>query len=145
MKRFKFRLQKVLDFREAEKLEKRRELGFRNRDLQIAEEHYENLVDAHDGILAAQEEVLKMAELQALGAYQERLVRSIEEQEQKVQEAIQAVETAREFYLKSAIDAGALDLVLQRRKSEWTYEWKRFERKVGNEVAIQRHSRRKSG
>ena len=143
MKKFKFRLQKVLDYREADKRDKKRELGMRNKDLREAEEVYDSLIDAHDELADAHAAVLNMAELQALGAYQQRLVQCIEEQENKVREATMAVEQAREYYLRSAVDAGALNLVLERKKGEWTYEWKRSERKFANEVAIQRHNRRK--
>ena len=143
MKKFKFRLQKVLDYREADKRDKKRELGQRNKDLIEAEEVYDALIDAHDDLAEAQAAVMNMAELQALGAYQERIINSIEEQEKRVQEATKALDLAREYYLRSAVDAGALNLVLEKRKDEWTYEWKRYERKFANEVAIQRHVRRK--
>lgn len=142
MKKFKFRLQKVLDYRETVKAEKKRELGLKNRELLEAEQEKQTLLEAHDAQNVNGDDVMRMSELHLSGIYQARLQQAIEEQEVIVAEAVKAVEVARDFYTKAAVDTGALSVLKERRKDEYAYERKRYDGKVNNDLVMQRHNRK---
>ena len=145
MKKFRFRLQKVLEVRESDKKDKKRGLAFRAKELAEAEAHQQSLIDEHDLVKIADGMIGSMAEVALVGSYQEKLREELEEQEKIVQQAIEAVNKAREAYIDSAKEVGALESVKTVRQEEHNYDEHRKDRKGLNEVAIQRYHRRKIG
>lgn len=145
MKKFRFRLQKVLEIRESDKKDKKRGLAFRAKELAEAEAHKESLIEEHDLVKIADGMIASMAEVALVGSYQEKLRGELEEQEKIVQQAIEAVSKAREAYIDSAKEVGALESVKTVRQEEHNYDEYRKDRKGLNEVAIQRYHRKKMG
>lgn len=140
MKRFKFRLEKVLNFRTVEKKERERELAFRNMELHNREERLAEILDAQDKSNVPGGP-LTMAEFALHSRYQEALRRSLERQRDLVQEAIAEVEKAREAYLEKAVETKTLETLKDRRKDEHKEEARREERGTIDEIVIQRHGK----
>jgi flagellar FliJ protein len=142
MKKFRFRLERVLDYRTIVKKEKERELAVKNHELVEAEELLEQIVEEHNSCQVA-EGAQTMAEL-ALGAhYQERLQEMLIQQRVLVLEATDAVEQAREAYLEKALEAEVLDKFKGRKREEFKEERKRHERRELDNSVIVRHRRDK--
>ena len=96
MKRFKFRLQRVLEHRVSIKKEKERELAIKNGELHEAEVRKGEILDMQNRSHLPADESFTMAELMLHGEYRKRLNTLLEEQREKVLEAKEAVEEARQ-------------------------------------------------
>jgi len=142
MKRFKFRLQRVLDFKTTEKRETERELAQRNHELHSAEIRLEAIRKAQD--LARLEAETTAAELILHGSYQARLREALVEQRLMVLDAARAVEEARDAYTAKAIETETLENVKDRRQTEHKEELEREKRKVVDQIVVQRHRLRKN-
>lgn len=138
MKRFKFRLQRVLEYRNSVKKEKERELAVRNAELHAAEDRLKQIVEAHDSVPLVGDE-MSMAELMMRGDYLRYLQESLIMQRLLVHEAAEAVDAAREAYVEKAIEAESLESLKKKRFSEYKEERKRVEKKELDELTVQRH------
>ncbi len=139
-KKFKFRLQKVLEYRELLKRESERELGMKNSELQKAEQRVEDIIAAQEASPPPHsDDTMSMAELVLSGEYQLRLQEELLEQRLLVVEAIEAVEVARDQYIEKAMEAQILDKLKDRRLKEYLQNNRREDRKVMDELSIQRH------
>jgi flagellar FliJ protein len=137
MKKFRFRLQKVLEYRETKREEKARELAERNNHLSQAEQSLNNITAAHDA--ANPEEFTSIADIELVGRYRETLRDSLDHQRQLVEEAAEAVEVARDAYVEKAIDAEVLGTLRERRFLEFREERMRRERKQTDQLVVQRY------
>lgn len=138
MKKFKYRLERVLHYRETVKTEKRRELYQQNVLLKEAEEHLDWLEQA-----ALRNDLSGQGELAAnllflAGLFGARLEREIKDQKLAVEEANQAVEAARQVYIEAAKEAEALVILKQRRLSEYLDYVGKEENKQLDELAVQK-------
>ena len=138
MKRFKFRLQRVLDYRTALKKEQERLLAERNHSLRTAEGIVQEILNAQENS-PAPAETQTMAEMALIGAYQQRLTEELLEQRILVLEAAKAVEEAREAYIERAVEAESLERLKSRNLEEHKEEQHRSDRKQVNEIVVQRH------
>ncbi|MCB0358144.1 MAG: flagellar export protein FliJ [Bdellovibrionales bacterium] len=145
MKRFKFRLQKVLDYREAQKREQAHELARRNGQLSELEQRLEAILEAQDHCEDAVGQVVSMSELSLGLDYRSRLQHELERQHELIQEAVQAVEAARDAYIERVKETESLEVVKRRRKEEFHTEKKRRERKELNDLVVSRHRFSKPG
>ena len=139
MKRFRFRLQTVLNYRRSLKKEEERNLARRNNELHDAESRLESIIEAQDAGASAAESCETMAELMLAGEYQQVLRTELDEQRKLVKEAAEAVDEAREAYVEKAVDAEMLETLRRRRTEEHAYEMRRKERKAVDEHVVQRH------
>ena len=139
MKGFKFRLQRVLELRESEKREGEVELAKQSSMLYSAEEHVERIKELQNSSNTNQQGVTTMSEIQLSGFYQAYLQRALEEQSLRVIEATQAVEIARDAYLERAMKAEALVRIKRKQAHRHSEKNRRRERKLTNELTIQRH------
>ncbi|MCB0336997.1 MAG: flagellar export protein FliJ [Bdellovibrionales bacterium] len=139
MKKFKFRLQRVLDYRNSVKKEKERELAQRNAELHAAEERRDSIMDEQDNVSLPMEGEITMAELQLTKDYQAYLHESLIHQRLLVLEAAGAVEAARDAYIEKAIEAETLETLRKKKVDEHKAERRREERKQLNDLTVQRH------
>lgn len=139
MKKFRFRLQRVLDYRTSLKKEKERELAVKNAELHAAEERKESILKEQDGIMLPAEGEITMAELQLTKDYQAYLQESLVHQRLLVLEAAGAVELARDAYIEKAVEAETLETLKAKKLAEHTVERRREERKELNDLTVQRH------
>lgn len=116
MKRFSFRLQKLLDIREQIRDELRQELVRKN---QQRDHELHVLAELEQESLRAMIEeggTYSASDLVMFGDYRARLKRRIEEQRQRVVIASKEAEEAKERYVEASKEAKALELLRQRER-----------------------------
>lgn len=138
MKRFKFRLQRVLDMRVQIRDKARQELVRRNseRDHEISvlahlEGEYRRVTMEEGGMYSASQLVL-------FGAYAERLELEIKNQKLIVAKAIEQAAIAQERYVEASRDAKALEMLREKKLKEYNDEALRQEGAFLDELAITR-------
>jgi flagellar FliJ protein len=141
MKRFRFRLQRVMQLREQIRDEARQELGRKNaaRDHEISvltylEQEFERIGLVEGGTYSAND-------LVAVGDYGERLTNAIDKQKVVVAEAIKAAEVALERYIEASKNARAMEMLRDRKLEEFKQQVLREEGTMLDELAIQRNHR----
>jgi len=141
MKRFRFRLQRVLDVRVQIRDEARQELVRRNaeRDHQIyilaqLQDEFLQLGLVEGGTYSA-------SDLTRLGAYAERLTIAIEKQKVVVAEAIKAAEGAQERFIEVSKEAKAIEMLRDKKLQEHAAEQLKEEGAHLDEIAVQRAAR----
>jgi flagellar protein FliJ len=139
MKKFKFRLQRVLEYRNLLKKEKERELALRNAELHEAQERLERIVAAQDSTAVPDRSEMTMAELMLTGEYLRYLQDALVNQRLLVHQAAEAVEAARDAYIEKAIEAESLEGVKDRRLNEFKEESRRQDRKEMDKLTVQRY------
>lgn len=138
MKRFKFRLQKVLEYREGLRKESERELALKNRELAEQEERLRSIMTAQENAKLITSGQVTMAEMSLHGDYRRYLQEALVQQRLRVDEATQAVDRAREAYLEKAIDEEKLSTLKERRLEEFKEERMKAERKSLDELTVTR-------
>lgn len=141
MKVFKFRLEKVLQFREGVRKEKERAIALANAQLREAEEQLEVLIEAlRKNTLA--EGILSIEQVYLQGYLVEGIKERIELQKRLIEELQQAVEVAREEYRIAASEAEALVKLRAQRLQQYTLHIDKEQEKFLDELTIQRVTRR---
>lgn len=137
MKRFRFRLQRVLDLRVQIRDEARQELVRCNaeRDHQVyvlaqLQDEFLQLGLVEGGMYSA-------SDLTRLAAYAERLTAAIDRQKLSVAEAIKAAEAALERYVELSKAAKTLEMLKDKRLQEFQAQELREEGAVLDELALQ--------
>ena len=143
MRRFKYRLERVLHYRQVVKDEKKNELYRRNMLLQEAEQQLEWLEQAALRNKLSEQGVIPPSLLSLSGLYAARLEREIVDQKLAVIEADQAVEEARQEYIEAAKEAEALVLLKQKRFNEYLDYVNKEEGKQLDELAVQKGNKSK--
>jgi|LauGreDrversion4_2_1035121.scaffolds.fasta_scaffold03416_2 flagellar FliJ protein len=144
MKRFTFRLQRILDIREQIRDEARQELGRRNAILTQEESVLKGLEAELLRVHTAGDGIVTAGELLLTGAYSLRVQKMIEQQAVKVEEARQAVVQAQERYIQANKDARALEMLREKKRAEYDQEVLKEEINQLDEVATQRASARET-
>lgn len=141
MKRFKFRLQRILDLRIRIRDEARQELVRCNseRDHQIyvlaqLQDEFMQLGLAEGGTYSA-------SDITRLGAYAERLSAAIDQQRQVVAEAIKVAEVSHASYIAASREAKVMELLKDKKLQEYRADELREETILLDEVASLRNSR----
>jgi len=145
MKRFRFRLQRILDFRTTEKKERESELAQKNYELRTAEEIREEILHAQDNTKAPHEQEATMAEFLLQGRYQERLMEALVQQRLMIIEAANAVDEARQAYVDKAVETKTLETLKDKRFEEFRGEAQKHARKSVDEIVVQRYRLTKPG
>lgn len=144
MKRFKFRLQRILELSEQIRDEARQELVRRNaeRDHEISvltylEEEFERNSLVEGGTYSASEVV-------ARGDYGERLSTAIDHQKLVVARAIEQAEAAHDRYIELSKEAKAMEMLKDKKLLEFKEQALREEGTLLDELAIQQTIRREN-
>lgn len=138
MKKFKFRLEKVLHFRNLVKEEKKRLLYEATRMLNEATLHLEFLREEflknsiEDGQIYLAEELLRRSQ------YSQRLKRLSELQLLKIMECEKAVEEAKQNYIEANKEYEILEKLKERKKEQFDEYVKHEEDKTLDELVTQR-------
>lgn len=138
MKKFKFRLERVLEYRNALKKEKERELALKNAQLARAEQVVEEITEAQNNAAVPGGGLTTMAELMLHGDYHQFLQDALVNQRLLVLEAAHAVEQARDAYLEKAIEAETLENLKRKRAEEHREQARKEERKEADKLTVQR-------
>lgn len=121
MKKFKFRLQRVLDFRKLLAGEKKRELMLRNLELSQAQDHLRTLEQAERDNLIAQNEIIDAALIMLNSQFGARLRDAIVAQRLAIIDAEDKVEQARLAYIEAAKDEKALLSLKEKKLQEYMH------------------------
>lgn len=138
MKRFKFRLQRVLEYREGLRKESERELALKNRSLSENEDRLREIESAQENCVGVGEAITTMAELAMVGDYRKYLQQSLVEQRERVVEATKAVEEARDVYLDKMKEEDKLSTLKEKQAEEHKAESMKAERKRQDELTVTR-------
>lgn len=138
MKRFNFRLNKVLDYRQTLKKESERELAKKNIRLKELEGELEGIIEAQNQAQVNTKPAMTMAEFSLVESYQELMQEKLVETRELVKKADQEVEEARIDYIEKAKDSAVLEKLKDRRWGDYREETRKQERKDLNEMTIQR-------
>ncbi len=145
MKKFKFRLEKVLAHRERIKDEKLRDLMARNHELRELEAHLNYLETEFSNNEVRAGAVLLVEELQLSGAYGARLKDEILNQKVRIEEAQKKVQEAMDIYIEASKEAKALSTLKDKRQAEYTERVNKADEEFLDELAVQRAGLNKNG
>jgi len=138
MKKFKFRLEKVLQFRLVVKGEKLRELNVAQKKLRDAQDHLEHLNAEFGNNKIADGQIMMVDEIQIKGAYGERLKAEIAQQGVLLLNLEEELETARNIYVEASRDAEVLEKLKEKKKSSHTELVLKEEEKFLDELTTQK-------
>ena len=141
MKKFKFRLERVLNYREAIREEKKTELAKKNAELNERVSKLEMLEEAFLKNEAALDESGNVSLLRIAGLYAARLKSEIANQIVSIEEAQEEVEVARIEYIEAAKDAKTLDTLKQKKLEEYKEYIAKEDEKFLDEMTIQKGNR----
>ncbi len=142
MKRFNFRLQRVLEIRERFRDELRQELVQRNFELDRERGVLEDLDQEFLRSKVKEGGTYSAGELVLVGDYSTRLHEQIEQQRVRVAEAQRAAEEARERYIEASKEAQALEKLREKRRQEYVEQTRKDEGAQLDEFAVQRAGRK---
>ena len=139
MKKFRYRLERVLHFREIVRVEKQRELALRQQELQASVDHLAALAKAELELGLTDGEVLRVEDLGLKATYaawiQDETVKTrllIIDQQEKV-------EQARLAYIEAAKDAKTLATHREKKFGEYREDVLKHDEKTLDELATQRY------
>jgi flagellar FliJ protein len=141
MKRFKFRLEKILQFRETIKADRLRELQIATGRLNEAQEHLEFLKQEFIKGQIAENEILLVSEVYIRSSYCERLKREVQLQIEEISRRQQEVQTARDAYVEASREFETLDRLKGQRHREYMVEVAKEEEKFLDELVTQKAAR----
>lgn len=146
MKRFKFRLQKVLQHRQNIKEEKRRLLAQANLKLMEASEHLEALERSQvNNRVDAKDAPISFGAFQLAGMYAYRLKEEIRKQKEVIVEAEKDVALAMTEYLQANREMEALEKLKSKRFTEYQDLAAKEDTKFLDEIAVLRGNRLNQG
>ncbi len=138
-KKFKFRLEKVLQFRDMVKTERMRDLMEANRNLTIEQNKLAELDQAFLRNLIAGNSDHRTQDIELIGKYSERLSLEIQHQKERIIEAEKSVETARQAYVLAAQEAESISKLKEQKQSEYQEYLLKEDEKFLDELATQRN------
>jgi len=141
VKKFKFRLAKVLEHRATLTAEFRRELMFKNRELQEAEEKLGELLESVAGNTLASDTQMSSDLVELAGMYTQRLKREIDAQRFAIVDAREAVEVAQNDYIEAKKEERVLVTLEERQRAEYMAIVAKHEQSALDELVTQRAGR----
>lgn len=138
MKKFKFKLERVFQYREIVKQEKKRELTIAQNKLNTEKEILSELEKQALINHIEQDKPMLAAQVYLIGAYARRLKEEILKQGIKIVEAELEVEKALKNYIEAAKDHKALEVLKQKRLQDYREYIDKEEGKFLDELSVQR-------
>ena len=145
MKKFDFRLKRVLDYRQLVKKESERDFAKKTGRLRTLEQELDEIIEAQDKALFNPKQRVTMAEFSLVEQYQERLQEELAKQRQLVESASKEVEEARQVYIEKSIETSILENLKDKKLEDYKLDTRREERKDLNEMTVQRYRLPKPG
>jgi len=139
-KRFKYRLERVLQYREHVRDERRRELLIANRELRQGEQRVSELQEALSQNVVASGGETSAGAIYLAGAYAARLKELIERQLAKNADMQKEVAQALERYIEASKDSEALKILKRKKFEEYRAYIDREEAKFLDELTTQRYT-----
>jgi len=142
MKKFKFRLERILNYRNINKQEHLRALMLKNQTLYEHEQNLDELQQAEGRKILNSKEPMSAAWVNLIGAYGKALQMQIVQEREDVQVAREAAEKALAEYIESAKEARALEMLKEKKLREYREILDNEERKFLDDVANIRSNQR---
>ena len=148
MKKFSFRLQRILDLRGAREKQRLGELGRQQQTLRREQDklelfHGEQRAQLEEMQISRAREFIAWS-FQSGQRYMVRIGRVLEMQTQRVHGQEKAVEVARETYLEARRETSVLEHLRDRRREEWDKMTQQEEGKVLDDVGLRQCERQLS-
>lgn len=140
MKRFLFRLERVLQYREAIKEESRRELLAANALVREEQEKLNQLESAARAT-AVPDGIVPIEALTLVGYLATNLHRGIERQREQVAQAETKAEERRRIFVDAVKDFETLARLKTKRREEYNARIRKLEDQASDEIAVQRFTR----
>ena len=137
MKKFKFRLERVLHYRVLVKEEKRKVLLQKNYELRTAQDRLESLLGAERANVLAGG-IMSVAQVQLAGAYSGWLEQSVTNQRLAIIGVEQQVEVAMADYIEASKEARSLELLRDRKQIEHQVMVEQEDAKFLDELSTQK-------
>lgn len=141
MKRFKYRLQKVLQYRDVVKADRKRELLNERMKLMALSQDLEDLKEQQERSELDSFSQTDLSMQMMMVAFSQRIMQQIAWQKLKVEEQEQVVQEALKAYVEASRDAKALELHRTKQLTEYAQYVDREEGKVLDEQIVQRSGR----
>jgi flagellar export protein FliJ len=139
MKKFKFRLDRILKYNTSLKKEKERQLMMERAKLNEAEASRLMVEQEQERMDQCGVETTSMAELMLRGEYLDALQRLLENQRELVKKANEAVEVAREEYVTQSREEKTLLMMKDKKKGEYNEEKSKHEKVTTDSINTMRH------
>ena len=139
MKKFKFRLQKVLEYRETNKSEKRRVLLVKNQELQAGKNRLVELENMALSNKLEQGTIMMVQQVEIWGMFAERIKDEIAMQKLNLIKLEEEVAAALKEYIDASKDARSLELLKERKLQEFWDVVHKEDEKFLDELAVQRY------
>jgi flagellar protein FliJ len=137
MKKFKFRLERVLQYRNVVKQEKLKALMEKNLELRFAQEKLEEMEKEYMNNKVPEGSV-SVGQLFLHEAFSARIKESIARQKVSIEKIKEAVEAAHQEYLVANQEAEALEKVKERKRDEHAEQASKHDEKFLDELATQK-------
>ncbi|MDZ4785869.1 MAG: flagellar export protein FliJ [bacterium] len=139
-KTFKFRLERVLEYREVIRNDKKKELLIKNQALNEAQDNLNALKKALISDKSVGQDV-QVQKLQIVANYESRLMKEIDLAKIEIEKLTYEAEKAKEEYIESVKEHEALKVLRVRKQQEYQAEVSRAEDKFLDELSVQRRKR----
>lgn len=139
---FKFRLERVLQYREMLRNERKKELLEKNRAVSEAEQRLSNIRQALAGRVSPEAGVQRAQELHITSDYETRLRYEIDQLCEKISFLKLEAELAKERYIEAVKDHEALRVLKSRKLEQYKEKVNQEEMKFLDELSIQRAGRK---
>ncbi len=143
MKKFRFRLERVLQYKEALKNERMKELLEKNMLVREKNEHLRELESAMLLNTLEQNAMLAAEQLYLAQAYGSRLKSEIELTKEELAEAEKHAQEAMKKYVEASKEEKSLQVLKDKKREEYEEEIQREETNFLDELAVQRNSEEK--
>lgn len=140
MKKFVFKLERILSYRETIKDEKKRILILKNQKLFNAQKRLKDLQDAAENNETSQG-IVNSNSLILTGQYGVYLFLEIEKQKELIEDIKKEVEEAKNEYLEASKDAKSLELLKEKQETEYKKNLLKEEEKENDNTVTQRFKR----
>lgn len=139
-KKFKFRLEQVLSYRQVIRDEKKSFLAEKNRELRQVEER---LFDLQSGLKAEEQKRSDNIEssLELASLYVQRVISEINQQMEKIEDKKIEVESAKSEYLEAHKEVEVLEKIKDKQSKEYHAHIANEESKFLDELAVQRNGK----
>lgn len=144
MKKFKFRLEKVLQFRRIIQDEKKRIMNIAMRELREMEDKIEYLEAEFTRNIVNEGMIITIAELSLKGAYGERLKNEIVQGKLSLIDINERLEEARREYVIATQEVEVLEKLKEKKHEQYQEMIMQHEQKILDELVIQRRVKRVS-
>lgn len=142
MKRFAFRLDRLLQLREAAEQERARELGtaLRAEEAQrrAVRESEERLIEARTQFDTTPRELSQAGTLQNLELTIESLAATLRQQAESHEECLARLEAERQQFEQARMARRVIERLREHRRIAWGGELSRYEQHASDEIALQR-------